>query len=171
MCPKETAECQDTDDFVITQTNVTNRIDTGVVSPGKTCQYRTYINNNFSSSGFIPNVDNETNYEVTVAVEYVHSDTVLGVYKYYKNTNTYELVTEENSGFNGNITTTIDPNTEVYVQMHSFSSSSSAGFDLYFNTHDGDEESVDKENEDIHISMLVVIIPAFIWGVTIFGAI
>ena len=121
LCPQETSICEDTSDFRVTRLNQGNRVDTGIVGPGKTCDYRTYLNNTISTIVFTSVSSSSVIYNVTVTVDYVWYYTYLGVYKYFIDSNSYELVREVGEYFYGNITTTMDSNTEIYVQMHPFS--------------------------------------------------
>ena len=93
------------------------------MSPGRTCDYRIYLSSYsyYSSSTYL----------VTVEVDYVYSQTYLGVYLHYTDSNTYDLVEEVNQTFTGNITTYMNSDTDVYVQMHPFTSLSCAAFTVH----------------------------------------
>ena len=93
------------------------------MSPGRTCEYRTYLSSYsyYSSSTYL----------VTVEVDYVYDQTYLGVYLHYTDSNTYDLVEEVDQTFTGNITTYMNSDTDVYVQMHPFTSSSCAAFTVH----------------------------------------
>ena len=125
LCPTDTSQCQSTSDFVITQTQQSRRINTGIVGPGRTCEYLITL--------FDPAINityDRNTYDVTVEVEYVNSDTYLGVYKYTLSSNYVELLQEVGAGYTGSIQTTVDAYTEIYVQMHPNSSSSYAIFNV-----------------------------------------
>ena len=111
--------------------------------PGRTCKYRTYINNNVSTTVLTSGVYKSEAYNVTVNVDYVYKQTYLGVYKYHIDSNSYELVREVNQFFIGNIRTMIDINTEIYVQIHPYNLLSHAEFTVY--TH-LDSSSSSTEN-------------------------
>ena len=67
---------------------------------------------------------------MTVDVQYVDSDTYLGVYKYTLSSDNIQLIQEVEAGFTGEIKTTVDIRTEIYVQMHPNGTSGSAIFDV-----------------------------------------
>ena len=98
---------------------------TGNVSQGRTCEYLITQYDPVTGS---PN--NTNTYDITVDVEYVNSDTYLGVYKYNINTQNTELVEEAGAGFTGAIETTVTTPFEIYVQMYPNSTSSSAIFNI-----------------------------------------
>ena len=70
-------------------------------------------------------------YDITIDVDYIHSDTYLSVYKYTVASDSSELVKEVSSGFTGSIKTRLDIYTEVYVQMYPNCVTSSATFDIH----------------------------------------
>ena len=74
--------------------------------------------------------NNSNTYDVTVDVEYIHSDTHLGVYKHTLYSNSSELIQEVEAEFIGTIKTTVDINTEIYVQMYPSSSLGSSIFNI-----------------------------------------
>ena len=159
LCPKETYDCGDTDeDFVVSQSGQTHNITTGIVSPGKTCQYRTYINTTSSSS---------SQYNVTVEFHYVYYQTYVGIYKYHTDSNTYELVTEVGRGYTGNVTGIIlSKNTEIHLQMHPFYYLSCAGITIYT-----EEIKVSPvENSKLHVAFIVVIVLGAVWFSLVLGA-
>ena len=117
----------------MTRSGQTNNVTTSIVTPGRTCEYRTYMNNSASTSTGSTN----TTHNVTVDIGYVYYDTYIGVYKYHTDSNTYELVREVGRNFSGLINTTMNDTTEIYVQMHPFSFLSCAGFDVYIDTEPG----------------------------------
>ena len=86
-------------------------------------------------------------YSVIVSIDYVYYYTYLGIYKYHTDSNTYEFVAEVGENYEGNITTTMDGNTEIYVQMHPFSYLSCAGFYVFVNKTDAVESSTSDEKE------------------------
>ena len=159
LCPKETYDCGDTDeDFVVSQSGQTHNITTGIVSPGKTCQYRTYINTTSSSS---------SQYNVTVEFHYVYYQTYVGIYKYHTDSNTYELVTEVGRGYTGNVTGIIlGENTEIHLQMHPFYYLSCAGITIYAKDYKGSP----AEKSKLHVAIIVVIALAAVWFSLVLGA-
>ena len=70
LCPQETSDCEDTSDFGITSNNQSNNIQTSIVIPGRTCKYRTYINNNVSTTVLTSGVYKSEAYNVTINVDY-----------------------------------------------------------------------------------------------------
>ena len=130
LCPKETYDCRDTSDFVITSYSRSNNVATSIVSPGRTCEYRTYVNNTVSTTVFTSVASNSETYDVSINVDYVYYETYLGVYRYHTDSNSYELVREVEENFTGYINTTMDSNTEIYVQMHPFYFLSCAEFNV-----------------------------------------
>ena len=160
LCPKETYDCGDTQyDFAVSQEGQIKNITTGIVSPGKTCQYRTYINTTSSSN---------TQYNVTVSFDYVYYQTYFGIYKYHTDSNTYELVTEVGRDYTGNITgILLDTNTEIHLQMHPFSNLSCAGLSVYVEEY----EKSPSENSKLHVAIVVVIVLAAVWFSLVLGAV
>ena len=179
LCPKDTSDCEDTSDFNVTSITQNNYVDTGIVYPGRTCDYRTYLNDTVSTipnttlsapatpTAAIPFVFTSTEearnissanltYSVTVSVEYVYYNTYLGVYKYHTDSNSYEFVTEVGENYVGNITTTMDGNTEIYVQMHPFTYLSCAQFYVYVNKTDDVESS--NSDDELNIGIVVCIV-------------
>ena len=98
---------------------------TGNVSQGRTCEYLITLYNPATLTS-----NNTNTYDITVDVEYVNSDTYLGVYKYTIDTRNTELIQEVGAGFVGAIQTTVDIDSKVYVQMYPNSTSSSAIFNI-----------------------------------------
>ena len=98
---------------------------TGNVSQGRTYEYVITLYDPATSTS-----SNTNTYNITVDVEYVNSDTYLGVYKYTINTTNTELIQEVGAGFTGTIQTTVDIDSKVYVQMYPNSTSSSAIFNI-----------------------------------------
>ena len=98
---------------------------TGNVSQGRTCEYVITL---YDPVTFIST--NINTYDISVDVEYVNSDTYLGVYKYTLDSGNTELIQEVGAGFVGSIQTTVDINFKVYVQMYPNSTSSSAIFNI-----------------------------------------
>ena len=151
----------------MSQNNQSTRVDTGIVSPGKTCQYRTYINDTVSTPTFFSASLDNANYNVTVAVDYVYDNTYLGVYKYFKFTNEYELISEVDRNFAGNITTTMDTSSEIHVQMHPFSTESCAGFNVYA---DRTEDTVTSSDDGLHLGIIIAIVLVVVWGSLVLGS-
>ena len=141
------------------------------MSPGRTCDYRTYVNNSVSTPVYTSVNSTNVTSNVTVEVDYVYYDTYLGVYKYLIDSNSYEFVREVEENFTGNITTTIDSNTEIYVQMHAFHALSCAGF--YVRVSESSSSSNDYSGsgttDDSDSSAVVGITIAIIVHVCIFG--
>ena len=168
LCPQETSDCEDTSDFVITSNNQSNYVATSIVSPGRTCEYRTYVNNNVSTTVFTSGVSTSQTYNVSVSVDYVWYDTYIGVYKYFIDSNSYELVREVDEDFYGYINTTMDSNTEIYVQMHAFHNLSCAGFTVYVNstsssssnggTNEGTNEDDGGSNTVVAVIVFLVVL-------------
>lgn len=170
---------------MVTQANDRRRIDTSIVSPGRTCQYRTYVSHSTSSTlpVFVSAATTTTtDYDVVVEVDYIYYDTYLGVYKYYTNSSTYELVREVGQYFSGNITTTMDSNTEIYVQMHPFHPISCAGFFVNVQRHEvqayeaqnttlGQTEGASSSKEESETIFLVILVLAVALGVVVLGTV
>ena len=104
---------------------------------------------------------------MTVDVQYVDSDTYLGVYKYTLSTDNIQLIREVEAGFTGTIKTTVDIRTEIYVQMHPNGTSGSAIFDV--------SSSISNASADDGISggtiasvILVMIILSVVIGLCIY---
>ena len=130
LCPFETTQCQNTEHFHITSDEQSRRIETGNVSSGRTCEY------SISLYGRNPRVAYTINtFYITINVEYIHSDTYLGVYRYRLSRDSYELIYEVGAGFTGTLLTTVDINSEIYIQMYPNSTSSSAIFNISSSTN------------------------------------
>ena len=143
----------------MTGTGQSKRIDTSIVRPGKTCEYRTYINNTVTTPVFTSVSSTTTTYEVTVDIDYVYYDTYIGVYKYYKESNSYELVREVGQNFSGKIKTTIDDSSEIYVQMHPFYYLSCAGLDIIISDYSPAENS-DKLSAGVIVAIVISVLAA-----------
>ena len=90
LCPQSGNNCSDSGDFVVSSGGLNNRVDTGIVPPGTTCENRIFLNTAAS---------NETSYTLTVIVDYVLQDTRLGVYQYDTSSNSYTLVSEVSTNY------------------------------------------------------------------------
>ena len=126
---------------------------TGNVSQGRNCEYVITLYNPISLTS-----TNINTYEITVDVEYVDSDTYLGVYKYTKDTRYTELIREVVAGFTGSIQTTVDIHCKVFVQMYPNSTSSSAIFNISSRKINSDKISGGKIAGLIASAILVIVI-------------
>ena len=135
------------------------------MSPGRTCEYRTYLSSYSSYS----------TYNVTIEVDYVYNYTYLGVYQYHTDSNTYDLVREVGQSFTGNISTTIDSNTDVYVQMHPFTSLSCAAFTVHADritsssSNAGTDESSGGGKKLSAIEILLIVLSIIIFFILLVG--
>ena len=177
LCPEERSQCQSTSDFVTVVNERNGRIETGNVSSGITCKY---LITNYDPITLSPN--NSDTHNVTISVEYVHSDTYLGVYRYDIRSDTVELINEVGTGFTGNITSVVDLNYEVYVQMYPNNSMSSARFSIRtIKVMDGTgnttqnntitSSSNSSSDDGISTGAVVAIVLVSVWIIVILGGI
>ena len=162
LCPKETYDCQGTSDFAIIGNSQSNYVTTSIVSPGRTCEYRTLVNNNVSTTLFTSGVSTNETYNVTVYVSFVYYETYLGVYRYHTDLNSYELVREVDKDFYGYINTTMDSNTEIYVQMHPFHDLSCARFIVDVNSPSS--SSNDGGSSVVFTVIVILVVLGIIFG-------
>ena len=125
MCPAETSRCQNTADFHVTSSDQSRRINTGTPGTGRTCEYLISVYDPVTDS-----TNDTSTHDVTINVEYVHSNTYLGVYSYDVDAHTTRLVRELGAGNSGSIQVSVNSDIEVYVQMLPNSSSSYAIFTI-----------------------------------------
>ena len=105
--------------------------------------------------------NNSNTYDVTVDIEYIHNDTYLGVYKHALYSNSSELIQEVEAEFIGTIKTTVDINTEIYVQMYP---SSSLGYSIFNIT----TKKIPDDNGNILFVVGIILIICGILGLTPF---
>ena len=134
---------------------------------GRTCEYRTYLSSSTSYSS--------STYNVTVEIDHVYYRTYLGVYQYHTDSKAYELVREVAQLFTGNITTTMDDNTEVYVLMHPFVMFSYAEFTIHVDrisgssSNAGTDESNGGGKKLSAVEVLLIVLSIIIFLILLVG--
>ena len=152
LCPTEESQCQNIDPIQITMDEQSNRIDTGNVSSGISCQYMILI---LDYDTFRSN--NTNTYDVTVDVEYVQDNTYLGVYKYNLFSGVlFELIREVEAGYTGSIKVTMELTNLIFVQMYPNNSVGSATFTI-------NAKKASNDDDGLSTAEVFVIVLAIAW--------